>query len=260
MRRVGQQEQVQLHELVPLALEESSSPWRASRRWPTRGMLDADRGFRRGSRAHPHVPVERAVGLIEVQPGIGGRVGALVDRQGVAHPLEDPSITDRSSSSSGVPSTVCAARWARRRRGCGGEGARRDRRPARGGASSGPSGRPIVAVAQTSSSSFTTRAWIVTSSRECEATLVRTATSWQRRPACEAHREGAVIEPGPADRGHHRARHPRVHGHPGNQAAAEAELAGEPVLVDLVLPRVVRGRGAHPVFRKIRRPPPARRG
>jgi hypothetical protein len=35
-------------------------------------------------------------------------------------------------------------------------------------------------VAHTSSSSFTTRAWIVTSSLECAATLVRTVTGWPK--------------------------------------------------------------------------------
>src|SRR6185503_4984111 len=50
------------------------------------------------------------------------------------------------------------------------------------------------------------------------------------------------VEPGPAEGRHHRMRHPRVDGYPGYETAAEAECAGQPVLVNLVLPRVV-GRG-----------------
>src|SRR6266851_3559231 len=96
---LGQQEQIQLHELVPLALEEVLDP--GARLEPLAHARDAQMlavALHVDPRADPHVPVQRAVGLLEVDPGMGGRVGVAIHRQLLAHPVQErvrhPALED----------------------------------------------------------------------------------------------------------------------------------------------------------------------
>src|SRR5712692_12013080 len=99
---LGEQEQVQLHELVPLALEEVLDP--GARLESLVHARDAQMlavALHVDPRADPHVPVQRAVGLLEVDPGMGGRVGVAIHRQLLAHPAQErvrhPALEDRKS-------------------------------------------------------------------------------------------------------------------------------------------------------------------
>src|SRR5215470_918199 len=91
---LGQQQQVQLDELVSLALEEALDPGARLEllAQPRHAQvlalaLDVD------PRAHPHVPIQGAVGLLEVHAGMGRRVGAPVHRQGLATLSRNASMT-----------------------------------------------------------------------------------------------------------------------------------------------------------------------
>src|SRR5262245_23288494 len=76
-----EQKQIQLHEFVPLALEEILHPGAhleglayARNAQMLAVTLNVD------PRADPHVPVERAVGLLEIESRMRRGVGAPVDR------------------------------------------------------------------------------------------------------------------------------------------------------------------------------------
>src|SRR6266545_991240 len=87
---LGEQEQIQLDELVPLALEEVLDP--RARLEPLAHARHAQVlavALHVDPRADPHVPIQRAVGLLEVHPGMGGRVGGAIHAELLAHPLQE---------------------------------------------------------------------------------------------------------------------------------------------------------------------------
>src|SRR5438034_301564 len=243
----GGDHEVQLHELAALLLEERAHL--AARGQPladARAAEVAHGGAGVDPRAHRHVAIHRAVALLEQEAGVHPAAGAAVERQRLAHLGDvrlgggDVGVRARRAER-GERGPVSARRLGprlgqqrlavagqvHRRREARRNGRRQRRALGRGRGGRGQRGRHARRVARGDDTAHDDLLPVEAGPHEADA-------------------GGAAPQPGRAERDGQRLRHVGVHGHAGDEGAAEAVAPRGGVVVDLVLAgrRVLRG---HPI-------------